>query len=333
MDVGITGRSAAALAASVVAVSVLHAQTHLKIGTIAPDGTPYVNALRAMGEAWKKGTAGRVTYAVQAGSAGEELVLRDLRGSSRRLQVAQLSAISLSQLDTAFNAFSLPMFFESYAEADRALDALTPTLEQRLEAKGLKVLNFAWAGWVHIFSKAPIVSVADLKKQPLFTSEADGAMNDWYKANNFTIKTLDATQLVPMLKTGMIHAAPSPPIYAQYLGLWTSAPNMMDVGFAPLLGATVMSIDAWKKISAEDQKVLLDEAKKTGANLRRQIPKLEREAIDVMKTRKLNVTTVDRAAWRREAETLAEAMRKANLIPGDVYDTARRERDAARAGK
>ena len=47
MDVGITGRLAAALAASVVAVSVLHAQTHLKIGTIAPDGTvalPVTNA-------------------------------------------------------------------------------------------------------------------------------------------------------------------------------------------------------------------------------------------------------------------------------------------------
>lgn len=331
---GIRTRIGAALAASVVAGAMLDAQGTLRIATIAPDNSAYVKTLREMADAWNKRTSGRVRSSVLAGTAGSEAtMLNNMRGSARSLHVAQLSAISLGQLDNAFNVFSLPMFFQSYGEADRALAKLAPMLEQRLEQKGLKALNFAYAGWVHVFSKQPVRSVADLKKQTLFTATGDDVMAKWYRDNGFQPKQLDPTQMLESLGTGGIQATPAPPVFAQILNWYVSAPYMMDIGFAPLLGATVMSLESWKRISPEDQAIVLDEARKAGDRLRTTIPKIEKEAIEEMKKKKLTVTTADAAEWRKLADQLAQAMLAAKLVPQDAYDIARRERDAARTGK
>jgi TRAP-type transport system periplasmic protein len=326
--------TAAALAAF-GAAAVLEAQGALRIGTIAPENSAYVKALHEMREGWRKGTNGRITATVSAGgtAGNEETMLRDMRGSARRLHVVQLSAITLGSLDKAFNVFGIPLFCESYAEADRVLDALTPELESRLEAQRLKALNLAWAGWVHIFSKEPVRTVDELKKQALFTSAGDDSLTRWYSANGFRVVPLDSTQMLTSLQTNQLQAVPAPPLFAQLLNWYQAAPYMMDLGFAPLLGATVMSLDTWNKLPAADQEVVLAEARRAGERLRRDIPRLEQEAIEAMKGRKLTVVPIDPAQWRLEADRLAEAMLKAGLVDPKVYEIARGARDAARAGR
>ena len=123
---------------------------------IAPQNSIYVKTLHQMGEGWKSRTNGRVTYTILAGGdESEEGLLRNIRPNFRNLHAAQLSAITLANLDDAFNVFGLLMFFESYAEADRVLEKLSPGLEQRLEAKGYKALNWAYVGWITSSARLP----------------------------------------------------------------------------------------------------------------------------------------------------------------------------------
>jgi len=326
--------AAATLAAWMAAVVLLDAQTPLKIGTIAPDNSIYVKTLREMAEGWRRRTNGRITAHVYPGGDNtEESLLRNMRPSYRRLQVAQLSSITLGNLDAAFNVFGLPMFFESYGEADRVLDALNPDLQERLHAKGYHALNFAFAGWVHVFSKKPVVKVDDLRKLPLYVSTGDDRLARWFSANGFEPVQLDATSMLTSLQTNMIEAVPSPPLFAQLLSWYKSAPYMMNIGFAPLMGSTVMSLDAWNSLTLEDQRVVADEGKKAGERLRVEIPRLETEAIEVMRKTGMTVTTVDAAEWRRVADRLGDAMRTDGVVPGMFYDRAKRQRDAFRAGR
>ena len=193
------------------------------------------------------------------------------------------------------------------------LEKLSPVLEQRLEAKGYKALNWAYVGWIHIFSKTPVTR-STISSGSSCTSTGDDRLARWYKKNGFTAVQIDSTAIITSLKTSMIEAVPSPPLFAQLLTWYQSAPYMMDLGFA-LLGATVMSTERWNALSAEDQAIVVDEARKAGARLRTDVPRLDREAIEAMRGRGLTVTKGDVAEWRRLAEQLGDAMRRDGVVP------------------
>jgi hypothetical protein len=105
------------------------------------------------------------------------------------------------------------------------------------------------------------------------------------------------------------------PLSAQLFTWYEHAPYMLDVGIAPLMGATVISLPAWKQIAAADQPIVLEEAAKAGARLRRDVPRLDEEAIVQMKVRGLTVTVGDRAAWRAAAGQFARTCANAWYQP------------------
>jgi TRAP-type transport system periplasmic protein len=323
------GAIAAALAACAL-LAQLSADIVLKTGTIAPDGSIWAKGLREMGEAWKRRTSGRVMMQLFPGTVGsEEEIVRRLR-VVRSLQVGQLSAIELARLDESFNLFGLPMFFESYEEVDRILESVGPALEQRLEKKGFKLLHWGHAGWVHMFSKTPVQTPAQLKKLKLFTAAGDTRWAAWYQQNGFNPRPTDASQMLASLTTNMLEAVPMTPLSAQMFQWYDHAPYMMDIGFAPLLGATLIRLDTWNTIATGDQAIVLEEARQAGRKLRLEVPKLDAEAVTEMKKKKLIVTTGNAAEWRTLADQFGASMRE-TLVPADVYDHARRERDAFRA--
>jgi len=325
-------RVAALAGAVVLTTSVLGANTPIRIGTMAPDSSIWAKTLREMGDGWSRRTGGRITLRLFPGTAGsEQQMLRSLR-ISKTLQAAQLSAITLGGLDDAFNVFGLPMFFESYDEVDRVVARLGPILDQRLERQNLKILSWGYAGWVHVFSRTPVRNVGDLKRLKLFTSSGDDRMAGWYRDNGFNPVPVDASQMLASLTTGMIQAVPATPLSALMFRWFDHAPYMLDVGIAPLMGATVISMDAWNAMTAGDQQIVIEEARKAGARLRTEVPKLDAEAIASMRAGKLMVTAGNVAEWRAAADQFGSAMRT-RLVPADVYDLARLERDAVRASR
>jgi TRAP-type C4-dicarboxylate transport system substrate-binding protein len=159
-------------------------------------------------------------------------------------------------------------------------------------------------------------------------------MVQWYKTNGFHPVALTANDIPAQLKltTGMIDAAPSPPYPALLLQIFRDAKYMLDVRFAPLYGAVIMTNEAWGKIEANDRPAVLAAAKNTEKRLLGEAPKLDADSITTMKTRGLNVTTLDAknaASFRAEADAFVKTMR-GGMVPADVFDAAVRERDAFR---
>jgi TRAP-type transport system periplasmic protein len=312
--------------------ALVQADTFIKIATVAPDSSIWTRTLREMADGWKRGTAGRITTRVQTGTTtDEDTIVRHIRSGSV-FQAGQISAIALAHVDEAFSLFGIPMFFRSQEELVFVLQKIGPDLERRLEAKGLKVVHWGYAGWVHIFSRKPILTPDDLKKVRLFTSAGDARMQTMYRQNGFNPTPGTSAQMLSSLMTGMIDAMPATPLAVQMFRWHEHAPYMMDLGFAPLIGATVIGVDTWRRIPEGDQKVILDEGKKAESRLATTVPSLEREAIGLMKASKgliVNATTT--SEWGRTADALSAAMR-GQLVPENVYDAAIRERNAFRAG-
>jgi TRAP-type transport system periplasmic protein len=324
-----------AVAAVVVPVS-LRAASTIKMATQAPVNSSWHKVLLDMGAEWEAKTAGRVKLTVYAGGTqgSEDATIRMMRPGVDQLQANLLMLSGLAAIDEGFNVFGVPFFFQSDAEGQYVLEKITPMLEKRLDAKGYKLLAWGSAGWVQLFSKKPLTSLADVKAAKLYTSQGNDRMVQWYKGNGFNPVALNANDIPAQLKlsTGMIDAAPSPPYPALLLQIFRDAKYMLDVRFAPLYGAVVMTNEAWNKIDANDRPIVMAAAKNAEKRLLGDAPKLDADSIATMKTRGLTVTSLDpktTAAFRAEADGFVKSMR-GQMVPADIYDAAVRERDTFR---
>jgi TRAP-type C4-dicarboxylate transport system substrate-binding protein len=331
------------LAVAIAALAALplsgQAPATIRLATQAPVNSAWHKALLDMGAEWTAKTSGRVKLTVYAGGTqGDEAsTIRMMRPGVDQLQAGLLMISGLSQIDNAFDAFGMPFFFQSDEEALAVLTRLTPMLSERLTGKGFHLLAWGSAGWVQLFSKRPLKTLADVKAAKLFTSQGDDRMVQWYKANGFNPVALAANDIPAQLKlsTGMIDTAPSPPYPALVLQIFRDARYMLDVRVAPLFGALVMTNNAWAKLSAADQKALADAANGFERRVLADAPKLDADSVNTMKTRGLTVTTLDakaRTEFHAAAGKLVTTMR-GTMVPAEVYDAVVRERDAFRKSK
>jgi TRAP-type C4-dicarboxylate transport system substrate-binding protein len=260
-----------------------------------------------------------------------------MRPGIDQLQAAFLSAAGLSDLDEAFNVFAMPFFFESDAEEQAVERKLTPLLDQRLQAKGYRLLNWGTGGWVQVFSKKPLRSLADVKAAKLFTTKGDDKWLQWYVANGFHPVALLPADIPAQLKlsTGLIDTAPNPPYLALNLQIFRDAKYMLDLHISPLTGALIMSNGAWNKISAEDRPKVIAAAQALEQRVRAEAPALDAESVKQMVSRGLQVITLDpKAAGEfRSAATQLIATMRGTMVPADVFDMAVQERDAFRKSK
>ncbi len=305
----------------------------VKLATLAPNGSIWDEAVEEMGAAWQEETDGRVQLKVYAGGvAGEESdVLRKIRIG--QLHAAVLTTGGLTEIDDAFQLFNIPMFFASFDELFFILDRLTPLLSKRLEAKGYVFLGWGHAGWIHLFSKEPISTITDFKKAKFFVSAGDNRLVGWWKQEGYRPVALATTDVLTGLQTGMIDSLPSPPLAALMLQWFRNAPYMLDLGFAPLVGGTVVRKKIWDRISAEDREHLLVAAKHLEERLEAEVPEQDRKAISAMEKRGLTVVKVDGTpqadSWRSLAASFAEDVRS-DWVPADILEEAIKARSAFR---
>jgi TRAP-type transport system periplasmic protein len=305
----------------------------VKLATHAPDGSVWHKALMEMGEAWNRETQGRVSLRLYPGGvAGDESdVLRKIRIG--QLQAASLTTVGLGDIDEAFKVFTIPMFFSSDEELLHVRSRLEPVLRQRLEAKGFVLLNWGNAGWAYFFTKQPVRTPEDLKRVKLWVWSGEDRMVQWWKQSGFNPVALSASDILPSLQTGMIDGLPNTPLVLLSLQWFRQTPHMLDIALGPLIGATVITQRAWNGIAETDRERMLAAAARVERRLEEEIPSQEQQALAEMEKRGLSVARVagtpEAKAWRDAAESFAASLR-GGMVPADIFDLARKERDAFR---
>jgi TRAP-type C4-dicarboxylate transport system substrate-binding protein len=304
----------------------------IKLATVLPDGSVWDKSLKQLAADVKQATGDRVAVTIFAGGAqgDEPTILRKMRLDA--LQAASLSGIGLGSIDPAFNVFGIPFFFESYDELNAVVAKLTPLLEERALAKGFVLLNWGHGGWLQVFSKQPIRTIADLKTAKIYTSAGDDRMTQFYKANGFQPRAMAMTDVLTGITTGMIDAVPAPPLAAFSFQWNRQLPYMLDIGLAPVIGATVVSRTAWNRLSEPDRATFQRVATDAAGRLQSDVPKQEQFALTLMTGQGLTVTKATGPEWRAEGERLARTLR-GEMVPADVFDLAAAERDAFRQRK
>lgn len=320
-----TALAAVVLLLGVTAVA--QGKQRLKLATLAPTGSSYHKSLLTMREAWRKASGGSVDLVIYAdGKLGGETDSVGLM-SVNSIQAAMLTAIGLAEIEPDVAGLqNIPMGFHDFDEVDYVGQKLQPMLEERLAKKGFVVLFWSDAGWVRFFSKKQITRPDDLKRLKLFTWAGDPAMLDIYRSTGFQPVPLETADILPSLQTGLIEAAPMPPVFALATQADTRAPFMLELNWAPLVGACIVRQETWDRIPAPQRAEMLKAAQQAGKEIKANSRLEAAEAAAAMQKRGLQITPVPPALegeWRTAAEA-AYPMIRGKIVPAEIFDEVQR---------
>lgn len=314
-----------ALIAFVLCASAIHAAAGpVKLGTIAPRDSTYHKILLRMGETWR---ANGVELKIYPGGVlgGEAEMVRRMKTGA--LDAAMLTVAGLSDIDDSVRALqNMPLLFRSLDEVEYIGEKLRPRLEKDLRARGFVVLFWGDAGWVRFFSKNPVLTPDDLRHTKLFTWAGDPDAVELYRSAGFHPLPLETNDIVTSLQTGMINAVPMPPYIALATQVHPLAPHMLEINWAPLCGALVVTERAWDRLTSAQQTALARAAAQSGREIQQRNRQESDQAVEAMKKRGLIVhplTPELDAIWRREVETIYPRLR-GKLVPADLFDEVRR---------
>jgi TRAP-type C4-dicarboxylate transport system substrate-binding protein len=305
--------------------SALAQRVTVKLGTVAPERSPWYNSVKRIAQRWEEVSDGKVKLKIYAGGVAgdEEDMLRKIKIG--QLHAATITGVGLAQVAKSTVALQIPMLMRSYEELDYVRSKLKARIEKDLEEAGFVVLNWGDAGWVHFFSKEPAEVPADFRDMKIMVGAKDATAEAAWKRAGFNPVPIATTDVLQGLQTGLVDAFAAPPIYAlssQWFGL---AKHMVPVNWSPLNGATVISKRRWDKIPPDLQKKLMQIAEEEGEKSKEEIRALGEKAVRAMKERGLVVhelTDAERAKWEQAAQEAYPAVR-GEVIPADLFDRVR----------
>ena len=298
----------------------------IKVGTIAPRGSVYHQALLEMGESWRRAEAQGAAFTVftDGSQGGEADVVRRMRIG--QLNAALISVIGLTEIDASPGALQkMPLMFRSWDEVDAAGNRIRPLIEKRLLDKGFVVLFWAEGGWVRFFSKERALRPADFKRMKMFAWSGDPEQVALMKAMGYQPAVLETADILPGLQTGLVNAVPVTAMWALATQIDGMAPHMLDLRWVPIVGAAVMTRSAWDKLTPAGQEALKRAAEKAGEQLRAQRATADAEAVEAMRKRGLQVHALTpelEAEWRQLAEGVYPKIR-GGMVPADMFDAVR----------
>jgi len=310
----------------------IEAKVRVRMGTVAPKSSTWNRILKEMGSEWKTATDGEVTLSIYAGG-----VLGDENAMIRKMRIGQIQAAAISdagvaQIDRGAYALMVPGAFDNYAEWDYVRSKANPAMEERLQDKGFVVLAWSSLGWVHFFSKDPLLKPEQLRKVKLAASASDPTAVEIMKWAKLSPVPITLADMVTGLQTGLIDAFYFPIILAESSNLYRYAKNMNGLRWAPLQGALVITRKSWDQISQPHQKALLGLARETGERLQVETRQREKDSLEAMKARGLKVWEIDetlRRSWEETAGTAYPRIRM-DLVTPEVFDRVMKWRDEYR---
>ncbi len=297
----------------------------IKIATLAPSGSPYHEIMKEMAAGWREESDDRVALKIYPGgvAGGEVDILRKIRIG--QLHAGALSISGLSRALPEISVLSTPMVYKTEEDLLQVQNALAPKIEERMERKGFVVLSWAIAGWVRFFVPDAEASIGGLKKARMHVFAGDDQILELWKTMGVNAIALPGTDVLPGLQSGMVNAFFTTPVMA-YASQWFAfTPYMIEMPWAPMMGAIIVSKRAWKKVPEPLRPKLKAIAKEKGLRLDLEMLRLESQAISQMQKRGLILVKPD-AQQTKQWQSLTKAaypkFKSNNRIPDEWFDTA-----------
>ena len=248
-------------------------------------------------------SGGTITIDIQASGVlgSENDVLDAMLGDATTIDISRISAFALSSYGCKkASMLSLPYTFVSrehwwnFANSEMATDFLNESQEVGLPVRGI---FYGEEGFRHFFTVNPVNTIEDLRGLKIRVSN-DPVMNGMVEGLGAAPTVVSFGELYSALQTGVVDGAEQP--IANYLSnAFPEVSNNLILD-GHTLGAIMIIIgdNAWGKLTADQQAVLIEAGKITMAFNQEISESAEQEALDKLLANGCNVVYVeDKAPW------------------------------------
>ncbi|HMB38628.1 MAG TPA: TRAP transporter substrate-binding protein DctP [Wenzhouxiangellaceae bacterium] len=230
----------------------------LKIATLAPDGSSWMEVLNDAAEQVKAQTDGKVVTRFYPGGVmgGSEMVLRRMKLG--QLQGGVFTVGELAGVAPETNLYSLPFQFKNASELAQLRDEFDPYILDALHEGGMVAPAITNGGFAYLFSRDRIASTDDVSSSlRVWIPENDPLSRRTLEAVGASAVPLSLADVYTALQTGTINTFANTMSGAIILQWHTRAKYMLDLPV--LMTAGVMAVDrrAFERISPEHRAVWL----------------------------------------------------------------------------
>jgi TRAP-type C4-dicarboxylate transport system substrate-binding protein len=231
------------------------AQT-LKIATIAPEGSSWMNDMRAGAKAIEEHTEGRVKFKFYGGGVqgNDKQVRRKMR--TGQLSGGAFTSGGMNGFQKDGDLFALPMMFDSIEEARFVRSHMEGEIRARLEQAGYVNFGLAAAGFAYMMSNKSISTLADFSGQKVWTPEGDPIGYAALRALGVAPVIMPITDVMTGLQTDLLDSVTVPPVGAVVFQWHTKLKYITDLPVAYVYAAMLIDKRIFSKISTEDQAIV-----------------------------------------------------------------------------
>lgn len=293
-----------------------------KIATISPDGTFWMQEMRAGAKQIEQETQGRVKFKFYPGGVmgSDENVLRKIRIG--QLQGGAVTAGSMVAIDPDISIYELPYLFESLEQVDYVRAKMDAGLIEGLDAKGFVGFGLAEGGFSYMMSNEPLQSVADVREKKVWLPSNHPVGEAVFSSADIAAVTLPISDVMTALQTGLIDTIITSPIGAIALQWHTKIQYVVDEPLTYFSALLVIEKKAFNRIKEEDRAIVRRVMTETFARIDEQNRKdnvAAREALANQGIKFVKLTPESAKEWHQLGELALEKLEKQNQYSEKVY--------------
>ena len=256
----------------------------LKIATLSPEGSDWMQKMRAGAKEIQKKTSGRVKFKFYPGGVmgDDSAVLRKIRIG--QLHGGALTGGSLLKANSDYQIYSLLSSYRNQGEIDYVRQHIDSEIKKGFEKGGFVILGMAESGFAYTMSsKQPISNIEQLRQQKVWIPTNDTTFQNILKSFGVTAIPLPYGDVLSGLQTGLIDTVAMSPIGAIALQWYTQIQYITDMPLLYTLGILMINQKTFKKIKSSDQKIILEVMNKTFTLIDTQNKKNNAQSLVILK--------------------------------------------------
>lgn len=294
-----------------------------KIATVSPDGTFWMQEMRAAAEEINKMSQGRVEFKFYPGGVmgSDESVLRKIRIG--QLQGGAVTAGSMTEIAPDIAIYELPYLFDSLQQVDYVRSRMDAGLVGSLEDKGFVSFGLAEGGFSYMMSDEPLQTVEQVANKKVWLPSNHEVGEAVFSSANISPVPLPISDVLTGLQTGLIDTIITSPIGAIALQWHTKISYVMDEPLTYFSALLVIDKKAFDKLSENDRQLVRDIMGKAFVNINEQNRKDNvnaKQALLNQGIKFVRLTPESAKQWRQVGDAAVKKLEQQNRYSDKVYD-------------